>query len=116
MMLKRRDNGKIDEVLSADMSDDFGPEEITSSSEEILKLKLLHEQLKESLDTNSKRRKKRKVQPDFVNTSDTLINDDDRPLEISVIESMKASMDVIEELKPIAKSKARKSKSSILIT
>lgn len=115
-MVKRKNANIDDDVSPTEFLSDFGPEEITSSSEEIMKLKLLHEQLKDSLDNNSKKKKKRKFRPEFTSTSNNLINDDDRPLDASVIESLKASKDTKEDLKPISKTPSKKSKSTILIT
>lgn len=110
-MAKRKSSNIIE---ASPALSDFGPEEITSSSEEIMKLKQLHEQLQDSLDTNSKKRKKRILRPDF-NKSNNLTNDDDRPLDASVIESLKASKDAKDVVKPISKA-SKKSKSAILIT
>lgn len=109
-MTKRKSSNIVE-----DSPADFGPEEITSSSEEIMKLKQLHEQLQVSLDNNSKKRKKRNLRPDF-NKSNNLINDDDRPLDASVIESLKASKDAQDDAKPISNAPSKKLKSAILIT
>ena len=109
-MAKRKSSNIVE------VSPDFGPEVITASSEEIMKLKQLHEQLQDSLVNNSKKRKKRHLRPDFNSKSNNIINDDDRPLDASVIESLKVSKDNIDDVKLISKTPSRKSRSAILIT
>ena len=87
-------------------NDDNEPEEIKASSNEILQLKLLHEQLIESTRVNKKRKT---VKVNSVVSND---DDDDKPLALSIIEAVekkRSNSEAFQE-KSIVRSKQKRAK------